>query len=79
MIDFSKYMNRVLEIDPERSAPRASSPACVLDDLRDAAEQHQLTFAPDPSTHNHYTLGGMIGNNSCGVHSMMGGEHRATT
>src|SRR6185312_5960226 len=45
-----------------------------LDQLRDAAEQHHLTFAPDPSTHTHNTLGGMIGNNSCGVHSVMGGK-----
>ena len=43
----------------------------MLDDLRDAAEQHGLTFGPDPATHNHCTLGGMIGNNSCGVHSVM--------
>src|ERR1044071_354762 len=46
----------------------------VLDTLRDAAETFGLTFAPDPSTHTHCTLGGMIGNNSCGVHSVMGGN-----
>ena len=40
--------------------------------LRTEAEKHHLTFAPDPSTHTHNTLGGMIGNNSCGVHSLMG-------
>ena len=45
----------------------------VLDDLRDAAKQHGLTFGPDPSTHNHCTLGGMLGNNSGGVHSIMAG------
>jgi FAD/FMN-containing dehydrogenase/Fe-S oxidoreductase len=49
-------------------------PGLVLDTLRDAAEKYHLTFAPDPSTHNHCTLGGMIGNNSCGVHSVMGGK-----
>ena len=73
VIDFSKYMNRILELDPGARFARVE-PGCVLDDLRDAAEKHHLTFGPDPSTHNHNTLGGMIGNNSCGVHSVMAGE-----
>jgi FAD/FMN-containing dehydrogenase len=73
VIDFSKYLNRVLEIDPAAKTARVE-PGCVLDDLRDAAARHGLTFAPDPATHNHNTLGGMIGNNSCGPHSVMGGE-----
>jgi FAD/FMN-containing dehydrogenase/Fe-S oxidoreductase len=68
--DFSKYMNRVTEIDRERRLARVE-PGTVLDDLRHAAEQHGLTFGPDPATHSHCTLGGMIGNNSCGVHSVM--------
>ena len=46
----------------------------MLDRVRDAAEVHQLTFAPDPATHSRCTLGGMIGNNSCGVHALMGGK-----
>ena len=46
----------------------------MLDRLRDAAEEHDLTFAPDPATHSRCTLGGMIGNNSCGVHALMGGK-----
>jgi FAD/FMN-containing dehydrogenase/Fe-S oxidoreductase len=49
-------------------------PGVVLDDLRGLAERYHLTFGPDPSTHNHCTLGGMIGNNSCGVHSVMAGK-----
>jgi FAD/FMN-containing dehydrogenase len=73
VIDMSKYMNRVLEIDPERRIARVQ-PGVILDTLRDAAEEYHLTFAPDPATHNHNTLGGMIGNNSCGVHSIMGGR-----
>jgi len=73
VIDFSKHLNRILELDPGRKIARVE-PGCVLDDLRNAAEKHHLTFAPDPSTHNHNTLGGMIGNNSCGAHSVMGGE-----
>jgi FAD/FMN-containing dehydrogenase/Fe-S oxidoreductase len=73
VIDFSKYMNRVLAIDPARKIARVQ-PGTILDDLRDAAEQHHLTFGPDPATHDHCTLGGMIGNNSCGVHSVMAGK-----
>jgi FAD/FMN-containing dehydrogenase/Fe-S oxidoreductase len=71
MIDFSKYLNRVLEIDPERRLARVQ-PGTILDHLRGQAEgEHQLTYGPDPSTHTHCTLGGMIGNNSCGVRSVM--------
>lgn len=73
VIDFSKYLNRVLELDPARRVARVE-PGCILDTLRDAAERHHLTFGPDPATHDHNTLGGMIGNNSCGVHSIMAGR-----
>jgi len=73
VIDFSKYMNRILELNwRERYA--VVEPGVVLDQLRDAAEEHELTFAPDPATHNRCTLGGMIGNNACGTHSIMGGK-----
>jgi FAD/FMN-containing dehydrogenase len=73
VIDFSKYLHRIVALDPVARTARVE-PGVVLDDLRDAAERHHLTFAPDPSTHSHNTLGGMIGNNSCGVHSVMGGK-----
>jgi len=73
ILDFSKYMSNILEIDPERRIARVQ-PGVVLDRLRNAAEKHHLTFAPDPATHNRCTLGGMIGNNSCGVHSVMAGK-----
>jgi FAD/FMN-containing dehydrogenase/Fe-S oxidoreductase len=73
IIDFSKYMHHILELDHEQGFARVQ-PGTVLDDLRNRAEEHHLTFAPDPSTHSHNTLGGMIGNNSCGTHSVMGGE-----
>ena len=73
VLDYSKHMNRILQIDPDRRCARVE-PGCVLDDLRDAAERHHLTFGPDPSTHDHNTLGGMLGNNSCGVHSVMAGR-----
>ena len=73
ILDFSKYMARILEIDPVRRIARVQ-PGVVLDHLRAAAEKHHLTFAPDPATHDRCTLGGMIGNNSCGVHSVMAGK-----
>ena len=72
VLDMSKYLNRVLEVDPANRRARVQ-PGTILDDLRNAAEEHGLTFAPDPSTHNRCTIGGMIGNNSCGVHSVMAG------
>ena len=73
ILDFSKYMARILEIDPARRIARVQ-PGVVLDTLRDAAEKHHLTFGPDPATHDRCTIGGMIGNNSCGVHSVMAGK-----
>src|SRR5579863_2430435 len=73
ILDFSRYMNRILDIDPEHRIAHVQ-PGVVLDHLRNAAEKHHLTFAPDPATHDRCTLGGMIGNNSCGVHSVMAGK-----
>jgi FAD/FMN-containing dehydrogenase/Fe-S oxidoreductase len=73
VLDFSKHLNRILDLDPQARRARVE-PGVVLDDLRDAAEAHHLTFGPDPATHTHCTLGGMIGNNSCGVHSVMAGK-----
>jgi FAD/FMN-containing dehydrogenase/Fe-S oxidoreductase len=73
VLDFSKYMASILEIDPARRIARVQ-PGVVLDHLRNAAEKHHLTFAPDPASHDRCTIGGMIGNNSCGVHSVMAGK-----
>ncbi|HJT36453.1 MAG TPA: FAD-dependent oxidoreductase, partial [Pirellulales bacterium] len=73
VIDMSKHMNRILDLDAGRQTARVQ-PGVICDSLRDAAEKFHLTFAPDPSTHNRCNLGGMIGNNSCGTHSMMGGR-----
>ncbi|MGA7765772.1 MAG: FAD-linked oxidase C-terminal domain-containing protein [Candidatus Sulfotelmatobacter sp.] len=73
VLDFSKYMATILEIDPARRIARVQ-PGVVLDHLRNAAEKHHLTFAPDPASHDRCTIGGMIGNNSCGVHSVMAGK-----
>src|ERR1017187_3422286 len=73
ILDFSKYMARIIEIDPARRIARVQ-PGVVLDHLRNTAEKHHLTFAPDPASHDRCTIGGMIGNNSCGVHSVMAGK-----
>lgn len=73
VLDFTKYLVKILEIDPARRMARVQ-PGVILDHLRNAAEKHHLTFAPDPATHSRCTLGGMIGNNSCGVHSVMAGK-----
>jgi FAD/FMN-containing dehydrogenase/Fe-S oxidoreductase len=71
VLDFSKYLNRLVDIDPDTRLARVQ-PGLILDHLRKPAErEHQLTFGPDPSTHDHCTFGGMIGNNSCGVRSVM--------
>jgi FAD/FMN-containing dehydrogenase/Fe-S oxidoreductase len=70
VIDMSKHMNRVLEIDAGRRLARVE-PGTILDDLRHAAEREGLTFGPDPASHRQCTFGGMIGNDSCGVHSVM--------
>jgi FAD/FMN-containing dehydrogenase/Fe-S oxidoreductase len=73
ILDFTKYMNRILEIEPGARFARVQ-PGVVLDRLRENAELHHLTFGPDPSTHSRCTLGGMIGNNSCGTHSLLAGK-----
>ncbi len=73
VLDFSKHMSRILEIDPAHRIARVQ-PGVVLDHLRNAAEKHHLTFAPDPASHASCTIGGMIGNNACGVHSVMAGK-----
>jgi FAD/FMN-containing dehydrogenase/Fe-S oxidoreductase len=73
VIDFSRHMNSILDLDPTARLARVQ-PGIILDALRHEAEKHELTFAPDPATHSRCTLGGMIGNNSCGVHGLLGGK-----
>ena len=72
-MDMSKYRNKILAIDPGKARARVE-PGVILDHLRHEAEKYGLTFGPDPATHSRCTLGGMIGNNSCGVHALMGGK-----
>jgi FAD/FMN-containing dehydrogenase/Fe-S oxidoreductase len=73
ILDFTKYMNGILELNPSERIARVQ-PGVVLDTLRGRAEAHGLTFGPDPSTHSRCSLGGMIGNNSCGTHSLLAGK-----
>ncbi len=75
VMDFSKNMHHV---DADHAARRLGKdqPGCVLDQLSDTANQEAgLMFAPDPSTHSRCTLGGMLGNNSCGSHSLLSKNH----
>ncbi|MEV0249715.1 FAD-binding and (Fe-S)-binding domain-containing protein [Nocardia sp. NPDC050712] len=73
VLDFSRHMNQVLELDPERRSARVQ-PGVVLSRLQRAAGEHGLRFGPDPSTQNRCTLGGMIGNNACGPHAVAWGR-----
>ncbi|MDJ0345207.1 FAD-binding and (Fe-S)-binding domain-containing protein [Streptomyces sp. H10-C2] len=72
VLDFTRHMRTIEHLDPE-ACTAVVQPGVVLDDLRAAAAAHGLTFGPDPSTHSRCTLGGMIGNNACGSHSVAWG------
>jgi FAD/FMN-containing dehydrogenase/Fe-S oxidoreductase len=73
VLDFSKYLNRLIELNAKQRYAWVE-PGLINDQLRGAAEKHDLTFAPDPATHQYCTIGGMVGNNSCGAHSVLGGK-----
>ncbi len=74
VIDFSKRMREIIEVDPEARTATVQ-PGVIRDQLANRTEQEfNLTFAPDTSTHEYATFGGMVGNNSCGVHSVMAGR-----
>ncbi|MFI7383404.1 FAD-binding and (Fe-S)-binding domain-containing protein [Streptomyces sp. NPDC049813] len=72
VLDFTRHMNRLIDLDPAAGTATVQ-PGLVLDRLQAAATPHGLRFGPDPSTHSRCTLGGMIGNNSCGSHSVAWG------
>ncbi|MFF0748074.1 FAD-binding and (Fe-S)-binding domain-containing protein [Streptomyces sp. NPDC004267] len=72
VLDLTRHMRQLVSLDPE-ARTAVVQPGLVLDRLRDAARPHGLTFGPDPSTHSRCTLGGMIGNNACGAHSVAWG------
>jgi FAD/FMN-containing dehydrogenase/Fe-S oxidoreductase len=73
VLDFSRHMNRVLDIDADAGTARVEA-GVVLDELRTAAGRYGLTFGPDPSSHSRCTLGGMIGNDACGNRSVRHGR-----
>lgn len=75
VLDFSRYMNRILEFDPDQKLVTVE-PGVVLNDLNDFLKPHGLFFAPDPSTKEHCTIGGMIANNSSGPMSVKYGTTR---
>ncbi len=72
VIDTSRRMNRVLDIDPVARTARIQ-PGVICDQLKEAAAAHGLTYGPDPSTHSRCTVGGMVSNNACGSHSVAWG------
>ena len=72
IIDTSRHFNRILSIDTEAQTATIE-PGVVCDQLRDAAAAYGLTYGPDPSTHSRCTVGGMVGNNACGSHSVAWG------
>ncbi|WP_062077825.1 FAD-binding and (Fe-S)-binding domain-containing protein [Demequina globuliformis] len=73
VIDTSRHMNAVLELDPQTRTARVQ-PGLILGDLQAAATPHGLRFGPDPSTTSRATLGGLIGNNACGPHAVAYGK-----
>src|SRR5437867_5092946 len=73
VIDWSKYLHNIVELNAETKYARVQ-PGTICDALRNAAKPHTLTWGPDPATHDHCTFGGMLGNNSCGVHAQMAGK-----
>ncbi|MEO6814005.1 MAG: FAD-binding and (Fe-S)-binding domain-containing protein [Ginsengibacter sp.] len=71
VMDMTKYYNKVLKIDKEKKTVTVQ-PGIVLDEMRKATKREaNLTFGPDPATHSHCAIGGMLGNDSCGIHSVM--------
>ena len=72
-LDFSKYMNQVVGFDKANKWVRVQ-PGLVLDELNAFLRPHGLLFGPDVSTSSRANLGGMIGNNSCGAHSLIYGK-----
>lgn len=73
VVDYSRFLNRIIEIDPEARTARVE-PGVIMTDLQAAAKKYNLWFGPDPSTKNRATFGGMIGNNACGPHALAYGR-----
>ena len=75
VVDVSKYLNAILEINPGEKWVRVQ-PGVVLDELNMAVAPHGLFFGPETSTSNRCMIGGMVGNNACGAHSIIYGSTR---
>ncbi len=75
VVDVSKYMDRILELNLDEGWVRAE-PGVILDELNRYLQPHEVFFAPETSTSNRCTVGGMVGNNSCGSHSLVYGSTR---
>jgi FAD/FMN-containing dehydrogenase/Fe-S oxidoreductase len=73
VIDYSKYMRSVLDVDTEARTARVQ-PGIILDELNRHLTPSRFLFAPDPSTSNRGNVGGALGNNSCGAHSVVWGK-----
>ena len=73
VLDFSRYMNRVISIDPEARTATVE-PGCVGSTLQAAAAKYGLRFGPDPSSQNRATIAGMVANNACGPHATAWGR-----
>ena len=73
VMDMSKYMNAILEVDPEERSARVQ-PGVVLDELNAHLKPFGLMFAPDVATSDRATIGGMVGNNSSGARSVIYGK-----
>lgn len=75
VVDVSRYMNRILEVNVAERWVRVQ-PGVVRDELNLALKPHGLFFSPETSTSNRCCIGGMVGNNSCGTHSLVYGSTR---
>lgn len=75
VVDMSKYMNKILELNVEEQYVIVE-PGVVLAELNQALAPHGLQFGPETSTANRCVIGGMLGNNSCGLHSLVYGSVR---
>lgn len=70
VMDMTRHYHKVLEIKQDERLVRVQ-PGIVLDHMLKATKEKGLVFGPDPATHSHCAIGGMLGNNSCGIHSVM--------
>ena len=73
VMDMSKYMNRILDFNAEEGWVKVE-PGVILDELNAFLKPHGLQFAPDVATSSRATIGGMVGNNSAGTHSVIYGK-----